>query len=276
MINKERALISCLTEYGKVAIAFSGGVDSTYLLQVAKEVLGENVIAITAVAPSFPESELAEAEEYCRQNGIKQFRVCPDVMNVDGFRDNPPNRCYICKKAIFTEIIACAKSQGVDIVIEGSNADDRGDYRPGIIAIKELGVRSPLQECELTKSEIRKLSAKRNLSTASKPSFACLATRFVYGEKITEEKLRKVEQSEELLKALGFEQFRVRIHGNVARIEILPSDINRFLDEDIRNKVYGSIKAYGFDYVALDLGGYRTGSMNETLSLDIIQKGKLC
>jgi uncharacterized protein len=241
-------------------------VDSTFLLYAAKDALGDNVIAITASSCSFPKRELNEAIDYCKTLGVKHFIVESDELKIEGFAENPPNRCYICKKELFKRIFDVAREQGISYVAEGSNLDDNGDYRPGLQAVAELGAKSPLREIGFTKQEIRELSAYFGLPTADKPSFACLASRFPYGEIINEKKLGMVDKAEQLLLDLGFRQFRVRIHGeNVARIELLPSDFDRMLDEKLRVRIYDTFKSYGFDYVSLDLLGYRTGSMNETL-----------
>lgn len=250
---------------GSLAIGFSGGVDSTFLAKVGKEVLGDKLLAVTCVSGTFSKREKSEAEEFCEKEGIKQVMCYTDELKIPGFSENPPNRCYICKKEIFTNIMRLAKENGIEYTAEGSNMSDLGDYRPGLMAIEELGVKSPLREAKLYKEEIRFLSKEMGLSTWNKPAFACLASRFAYGETITKEKLSMVEKAEEFLRNEGFVQFRVRVHGNLARIEVLADEMPRFLENNLRNKIYSEIKNLGFDYVSLDLLGYRTGSMNEVI-----------
>ena len=263
--EKYMKLKASLAGYGSVAIAFSGGVDSTFLLQAAHEVLGDRAVAVTAAPIFVPSRELEEAQAFCRERGIRQNVISAEELNLDGVRHNPPDRCYLCKKEIFGKMLAVAAREGISVVAEGSNMDDTGDYRPGTMAIQKLKVRSPLLEAGLTKQDIRDLSKELGLSTWDKPSFACLASRFVYGETITDEKLRMVDRAEQLLLELGFRQFRVRIHGNLARIELLPTEIQRAAEEETREKIVSKLKEFGFSYVTLDLAGYRTGSMNEGL-----------
>lgn len=263
--NKYEALKTYLMELGSIAVGYSSGVDSTFLIKVAHEVLGDKAMAITVASSLFPKREMNEAIKFCQDNGIKHRIIEVDELGIPGFSENPTNRCYICKKDLFTRITEVANSEGISYVAEGSNMDDNGDYRPGLQAVAELGIKSPLRYVELYKDEIRTLSKAMDLQTWEKPSFACLASRFVYGEEITKDKLCMVEQAEDLLLEHGFKQFRVRIHGLVARIEVLPEDLPRFLDASFRSEVVDSLKAYGFTYVSLDLQGYRTGSMNETI-----------
>lgn len=253
-----------LRNYGRLAIAFSGGVDSSFLVVVAKRTLGRDFLAIFMDIHSVPLLEKEEAEEFCERFEIPRIVLKYDELSIPGFAENPPDRCYICKKSLFTEIMKRAKEEGFDIVAEGSNADDVGDYRPGMKALSELGVKSPLTEAGLTKEEIRILSKELGLPTWDKPSKACLSSRFVYGERITEEKLRMVEIAEVYLQTLGIEQLRVRIHGeNLARIEVEQKDFEIVLEN--KKKIISEFKKIGFLYVTLDLKGFRSGSMNEVL-----------
>lgn len=254
-----------LASLGSVAVAFSGGVDSTFLLRAAHDVLGDRAIAVTASSCSFPERELNEARAFCRENGIVHVVCKSEELDIEGFRQNPKNRCYLCKRELFGKIWAIARERGIAAVAEGSNLDDNGDYRPGLIAVAELGVQSPLRQAGFTKEEIRRLSRELGLPTWNKQSFACLSSRFVYGETIDEEKLGMVDRAEQLLLDLGFHQVRVRIHGAIARIEVMPEEFGRLMEDETRVKIYQTLKGLGFQYVTLDLGGYRTGSMNETL-----------
>lgn len=265
-LAKYEKLKSIIKDCGKIAIAFSGGVDSTFLTKVAKDVLGENAVAVTISSILVTDDELKEAYDFCKAENIEHLIYNADVLSIPGFENNPPDRCYICKKAIFTNVQNLVGERGISVIAEGTNVDDDGDYRPGMRAIKELGVRSPLKEAGLTKAEIRELSCMLGLKTWNKPSCACLASRFAYGEVINKDKLDMIYSAECYIRSLGFEQFRVRLQDGIARIELRPADIQKFIENGIKDKVSEKLHALGFKYVSLDLDGYRLGSMNEVLN----------
>ncbi len=257
-------LIRILSRYKSAVIAFSGGVDSTFLARVAKDVYGDNLLLVTATSSTYPFYELEEAESLAALLGIKHRIIVSEEINIPGYADNPPDRCYYCKNELFDKITFIARNEGYEAVFDGSNADDLKDFRPGMRAKREKNVVSPLAEAGLTKDEIRMLSAELNLPTANKPSYACLASRFPYGEKITREKLDRVGTAEFEIRKLGFTQFRVRSHEDIARLEFLKFEMEKAWE--LRNQLDDICKKSGFRYVAIDLTGYRTGSMNEVLS----------
>jgi uncharacterized protein len=250
----------------KVLVAYSGGVDSTLLLKVAQDTLGDkNVLAVTALSPLYPERELAGVKKLIHALGVRHRFIRSNELEIPRFSENPPDRCYYCKNKLFRELLDIAKEEVIPFIVEGSTLDDDKDHRPGRVAIQELGIRSPLKEAMFAKMEIRELSKELGLPTWDKPSFACLASRFPYGEEITEEALRMVEAAEGFLFGVGFKQVRVRHYGNLARIEILNEEMERLMNGSLREKVVNRLKEIGYTYVTLDLQGFRSGSMNEVL-----------
>ncbi|MFC1496702.1 ATP-dependent sacrificial sulfur transferase LarE [Candidatus Margulisiibacteriota bacterium] len=261
---KRESLSKKLKSYKKVLIAFSGGVDSTYLLKISQNVLGaKNVLAVIARSETFPQSEIEEALSFCQKNRINYKLIKTYEIKNKNFIKNPKDRCFYCKSELFTKLTELAKKMGINNVLDGSNYDDLSDYRPGSRAMKKLKVKSPLQEAGFTKADIRKESKRLKLPTWNKPSFACLSSRFPYGSEITIPKLKQVGEAEIFLKQLGFRQFRVRHHGNIARIEIEEKNFSKALK--LRNKIVKRLESLGYSYVTLDLFGYRTGAMNEVL-----------
>ena len=263
--SKLQELQNILSEMGSLLIAYSGGVDSTFLLKVARDTLGDNVIAVTARSLAYSVRELAEAEALAYDLGVKHKIIDSEELDIPEFSHNPPDRCYYCKRELFSKLREIASQEGVDYIADGCNLDDMDDFRPGTRAAEEAGVRSPLKEAKLGKNDIRGLSEQLGLSTWNKPSLACLASRFPYGDRITEEGLKMVAEAEEYLQNLGFSQLRVRHHRNTARIEVPPDDIGKLCSDELRQCILDRLNEIGYAYVTVDLQGYRTGSMNEVL-----------
>lgn len=267
LMKKFESLKSYIKELGSLAIAYSGGVDSTFLVKVAHDVLGDKAIAVTATSSTYPKRELDEAINYIKQIGARHIIIQSEELEIEGFHKNPIDRCYYCKKELFGKIQNIAKEMGIKYIADGANYDDLSDFRPGMKAASELNVISPLKLAKLTKQEIRILSKYLGLPTWQKPAYACLSSRIPYGEEITKEKLSMIEKAEDYLIQLGFCQVRVRYHADkLARIEIGKDEFDRFLNKDIIENVKNKFKNLGFTYVSLDLEGYRMGSMNEVIT----------
>jgi uncharacterized protein len=264
-MNKLDALRRSLSDMQSVLVAYSGGVDSTFLLKVAHDTLGDRAVAVTALSESYARAELEDSRQFAGQIGARQILIETDELERLGYRENSPERCFFCKDELFTKLAPLAEKEGLRYVVYGEIADDRSDHRPGARAAKEHNVRAPLADAGLTKLEIRRLSKELGLPTWDKPSMACLSSRIPYGSEVTPEKLAKVEKAEEVLRGLGLRQYRVRHHDTIARIEVDPRDFEELVRSPLREMVIEKIKAVGYQYVALDLQGYRTGSLNEVV-----------
>lgn len=269
--KKYTDLITFLKKLGKVAIAFSGGVDSTFLLATAKKALRNNVVAVTVDSPALPRYELEDAIKITKLLKVRHFIIKEENVE-DLVKQNPVNRCYFCKKAEFGSVKTKAAELNIENVLDGSNADDLHDFRPGMKASQETGVLSPLLKIGITKNEIRSFSKSLGLPTWDKSAYACLYSRIPYGQEIKKEDLEKIEKSEKFLIDNGFKNVRVRCHGNLARIEVIPSDSMKLFDEPLRSEIALNLKSFGFNFITVDLLGYRTGSFNEQISSELRSK----
>lgn len=267
LAGKAARLRDLLAGYRSVLIAFSGGVDSAYLAIAARDALGDRALAVTADSPSYPDTHRQLALTIARDFGLAHTMIQTGELERPEYRANPANRCYYCKDELYSHLASIARERGIDVVIDGNNADDRGDYRPGRQAAREHGVKSPLDEADLTKDDIRELARAAGLESWNEPASACLSSRIPYGSEVTDERLRQIERAEQIVRDLGFRIFRVRHHDTVARLEIARSEMPRALDPDINATLVASLKALGYQYVSLDLQGYRLGSLNEALPL---------
>ncbi|MBI2471184.1 MAG: ATP-dependent sacrificial sulfur transferase LarE [Planctomycetes bacterium] len=271
--EKLKKLRDIIKDFESVVVAFSGGVDSSLVAKVCYDVLGDKAIAVTARSETYPAYEYEEAVKIAKEIGVPHMTIDTSELGIKGFAENPPNRCYFCKSELFGKLREIAGEKGYKNVADGANLDDAGEYRPGLDAAKELEVRSPLKESGLRKADIREISKYLNLSNWNKPSYACMSSRFPYGQSITEEKLTIVAAAENYLRNIGLKQFRVRHHDTIARIEVLPEDIPLLLQNGNRNELVRKFKDIGYKYVTIDLEGYRSGSMNEVLISQSNKKG---
>ncbi len=262
---KLESLKNILADMGSVLVAYSGGADSTFLLKVASDVLGDKVIAATGTSETYTPRELEDARKNAKLLGVKQIVVSTCELENENFSSNPPERCFYCKSELFTQLVDLAEQHGLKYVADGSNYEDLNDFRPGMKAAAKFGVRSPLKEAGFMKEDIRQLSKEMNLPTWDKPPQPCLSTRFPYGVTITKEKLTTVELAEQFLTELGLKQFRVRVHDDIARIEVPREDMPLFLDDAVSKRIVDRFKTLGYTYITLDIQGYRMGSMNEPL-----------
>jgi pyridinium-3,5-biscarboxylic acid mononucleotide sulfurtransferase len=268
LLEKYGRLEKTLSAYGSAAVAFSGGVDSTFLAKASHDILGNRTIAITVNTEAYPPGNLSDTRKLAALIGIRLVEIPVRTCDIRGFVENSPERCYFCKTALFTLMLRKAEEEGMAVLIDGTNADDAGDYRPGMRALAELGVKSPLLELGFAKPDIREASRELGLPTWDRQSFACLASRVPYGDRITPELLERVWRAEDVLRREGMKRHRVRVHGNLARIELDTDGMEAlYADSSIRDRVVRDLKALGFTYITLDLSGYRTGSMNESLSM---------
>lgn len=276
LLHKKNKLESLIRDMGSAVVAFSGGVDSALVLAVAHAVLGDKVLAVTARSESLPMRELDEARKLAQTIGVQHLVIHSEEMNSADYRSNPVNRCYFCKSELYAKLRSIADERRLNRVVNGVNLDDMGDYRPGLAAAEEAHIQSPLRDAGFGKKDIRALSRELGLPTWEKPAMACLSSRIPYGQPVTPEKLSMIERAEDFLISRGFRQVRVRHHGDIARVELPKEDIAKFFEGDLPGRVQSRFKEIGFKYVAVDIEGYRTGSLNETLPKTKTENDRLC